>query len=74
MDIQAEKLDLIKWITQLNDLKVINEIKALRKEKAESIVLSSVHKAILDERIASHEANPESGSTWKEVRQRITSR
>jgi hypothetical protein len=35
MDIQAEKLDLIKWITQLNDLKVINEIKALRKENAD---------------------------------------
>jgi hypothetical protein len=35
MDIQTEKLDLITWLTQLNDESVIKEIKALRKEKQE---------------------------------------
>jgi hypothetical protein len=35
MDIQTEKLDLITWLTQLNDESVINEIKALRKERQE---------------------------------------
>ena len=35
MDIKAEKLDLIQWLTQLTDKKIINEIKALRKEKSD---------------------------------------
>jgi hypothetical protein len=33
MDIQAEKLDLIEWIAQINDASVIKEIKAIKKEK-----------------------------------------
>jgi len=33
MDIQAEKLDLIEWITQINDASIIKEIKALKKQK-----------------------------------------
>ena len=32
MDIQAEKLELIEWLTRLNDINIIKEIKALRKE------------------------------------------
>lgn len=35
MDIKAKKLDLIQWLTQLTDKKIINEIKALRKEKSD---------------------------------------
>lgn len=34
MDIQAEKLELITWLTQVNDAKVIREIKAIRKERS----------------------------------------
>jgi len=29
------------------------------------------HKAILNERLRDHEANPEQGSAWKEVKSRI---
>jgi putative addiction module component (TIGR02574 family) len=74
MDIRAEKLDLIQWMAQLSDETIVRKIKALRNETAQSTELSSAHKAFLDERIASHEANPESGSSWEEVKQRITSR
>jgi uncharacterized membrane protein YgcG len=35
MDIQAEKLDLITWLAQLNDTLVIEEIKMLKKEQQE---------------------------------------
>lgn len=35
--------------------------------------LSATHKKILDERIAGHEANPASGSSWSEVKTRIKS-
>ncbi len=33
MDIQAEKLHLIEWLAGLNDVKVIQEIKALKKRR-----------------------------------------
>ena len=33
--------------------------------------LSSAHKKILDERIATHQNNPTSGSSWEEVKSRI---
>lgn len=32
MDVQTEKIDLITWLTQINDVSVINEIKALKKK------------------------------------------
>jgi len=33
MDIQAEKLELIEWLSKLKDTSTIKEIKAIRKEK-----------------------------------------
>ena len=33
--------------------------------------LGTTHRKILDERIASHEANPSAGSSWKEAKARI---
>ncbi|MCL6259017.1 addiction module protein [Aquiflexum sp. TKW24L] len=33
--------------------------------------LSEAHIKILDERIASHKADPEAGSSWEEVKSRI---
>lgn len=41
--------------------------------KEDDYELSAAHKKILDERIAAHEANPSSGSSWKEVKTRIRS-
>ena len=35
--------------------------------------LSATHRKLLDERIAGHEANPASGSSWREVKTRIKS-
>jgi hypothetical protein len=74
MDLPAEKLDLIQWLTQLTDEKVIRQVKALRNKNSNAYKLSATHKSIIDERIANHEANSESGSTWEDARQRITSK
>lgn len=73
MDIQSEKLELINWLTSLNDQSIIAKIKALRSEKEETS-LSSEHKNILDQRLASHSEDPEKGSSWEEVKQRIGSK
>lgn len=73
MDLQAEKLDLIQWLAQLTDEKLIHKIKALRNEKANDFVLTDAHKKILDERLESHKLNPNQGSSWEDVKRRITS-
>ncbi len=72
MDLGAEKLDLIQWLAQLSDEKIIRKIQALRDEKASASPLSEAHKAILDERLAREEAEPDRGSSWEDVRRRIT--
>ncbi len=38
----------------------------------EDYQLSEAHKKVLDKRIAAHEANPSSGSSWEEVKTRIS--
>jgi len=73
MDLGAEKLNLIQWLAQLSDEKIISKIKAIRNEKANS-TLTSVHKNIIEERLISHEESPESGSSWQEAKQRIASK
>lgn len=35
MDIQAQKLELIEWLTQLTDERVLAKISALRREKTD---------------------------------------
>jgi hypothetical protein len=80
MDLQAEKLDLIQWLVQLSDENLIRKISALRNEKNSSVdqsknySINEAHQSILEERIKSHEYSPESGSDWKEVKKRITSK
>lgn len=39
--------------------------------KEDDYELTATDKKILDERIAAHEANPSSGSSWEEVKARI---
>lgn len=42
--------------------------------KEDDYQLSAAHQKILDERIAAHESNPTSGSSWEEVKSRIKGR
>jgi hypothetical protein len=35
MDIQAEKLNLIEWLAQLNNMAIVNEIKAIKDKETD---------------------------------------
>ncbi|MEP0712881.1 hypothetical protein [Algoriphagus sp.] len=50
MDIQAEKINLIHWLSKINDTKVINQLKAIQIENEESEVnpLSSNEKRAIE--------------------------
>lgn len=41
------------------------------KVKFDQSGLTKVHKKILDQRLAAQKVNPQAGSSWKEVKQRI---
>lgn len=50
MDIQEEKINLILWLSKINDTKVINQIKAIQIENEESDIyyLSSDEKRAIE--------------------------
>jgi putative addiction module component (TIGR02574 family) len=56
----AERLDLAMTVWE-----------SLDPGPSEGPPLQTWHKAILDQRIAEDDANPESGAPWPEVKQRI---
>ncbi|MBW8050989.1 MAG: hypothetical protein FVQ77_11760 [Cytophagales bacterium] len=54
------------------DERLVKMIYAMVREyNNEEFELSDEHKKILDERLASHKADPRSGSSWGEVKARI---
>jgi len=68
------KEKLHQYIDQGDD-RFINMVYAMAKAYiTEDIELSEEHKKILDERLSEHHADPNSGSSWKEVKARIEKR
>jgi hypothetical protein len=66
MDIQAEKLHLIEWLARLNDVKIIQEIKALEEETTKDLFKRYTDQDMIDRAKASLE-DIEAGSTTKLV-------
>jgi putative addiction module component (TIGR02574 family) len=64
MDIQSIKVDLIHWLTELQDRTILEKLQAFKHQQEE---LSESHKALLDERIASYEKSPDSVLDWDDV-------
>jgi len=54
MDYQADKISLIQWLASLNDLQVIEELKAMRSRTANT--LNPEEKAKIDQGLSSIEA------------------
>jgi len=65
MDIQSIKVDLIHWLTELQDRSVLEKLQAFKNQQETE--LSDAHKALLDERIASYENDPEQVLDWENV-------
>lgn len=65
MDIQAIKVDLIHWLTEVEDLTVLKKLQAFKRGQEGG--LSDAHKAPLDERMASYASDPENLLDWETV-------
>ena len=66
MDIQAIKIDLIHWLTGVDDLVLLQKLQAFKKLQESQ--LSEAHKKLMDERIASYKNNPSNVLEWEDVR------
>jgi len=69
MDIQAIKIDLIHWLTGVDDLGLLQKLQAFKKLQESQ--LSEAHKKLLDERMASYENNPSNVLEWENVREEL---
>ena len=72
MDIQTLKIDIIHWLTQLNDKNVLEEIHALKKE--EDIELSSDQKVELEKRLNKYVRGEMKFKSWEETRASVKKR
>lgn len=61
----------LKKLSNREKLLLINELWDSLSLQEDALPVPESHKKILDERLRDHEANPEQGSTWKEVKSRI---
>lgn len=67
-------IDTIPELRKLSNsekLLLINELWDFLSSQEDVLPVPESHKKILDERLRDHEANPEPGSTWEEVKSRI---
>lgn len=71
---QNIKEELYKIIAKVEDTRILEAVYTILErelEKETDLDLSEEHKRILDERIASHKANPTTGDDWETVKERI---
>lgn len=69
MDIQAIKIDLIHWLTELQDQKILEQLQIFKTQQEKG--LSDAHKALLNERLASYKNDPTNVLDWEEVMEEI---
>ena len=65
MDIQTLKIDIIHWLTQLNDKNILEKIHALKEE--EDTELSSDQQVELEKRLEKYERGEMKFKSWEET-------
>ncbi|MBI3220966.1 MAG: addiction module protein [Bacteroidetes bacterium] len=69
MSIHSTKIDIIQWLTQLNDKEILAKIQAIKQE--DDNLLSASQKAELNRRIAKYEKGEMKFKSWNEVKRNI---
>lgn len=75
VQLQKDKLELIEWITQLEDEGVILQLKQImHAEEVSGFTLTDQQKLMVEESAAKYDSGEERGYTWEEVKQNIAER
>ncbi len=71
MDVQSVKIDLIHWLTQLQDKSVLKQLQGLKEQQESSFELDAGHKKELDSRLEKYENGEMEFSPWDKVKDRV---
>ncbi|AFL82732.1 Putative addiction module component [Belliella baltica DSM 15883] len=71
MDIQSLKLDLINWLTNLQDKAILKQLQGLKEQDKNSILMSADQESELERRIQHYENGDSKFSSWEDVKQRV---
>ncbi|WP_339700138.1 addiction module protein [Algoriphagus aquimarinus] len=74
MDVQSVKIDLIHWLTELQDKSLLKQLQCLKEEQESSFELSEEQNKELDSRLEKYENGEMKFSQWDDVKERIRSR
>lgn len=73
MDIQTLKIDIIHWLTSMNDKDILEKIYALKDQQGE-VELSTAQTTELEKRLKKYENGEMKFQTWDETRASIKKR
>lgn len=71
MDVQSVKIDLIHWLTELEDKSVLEQIQGLREKHTSSLELNEEQGKELGNRLEKYENGEMKFSPWDTVKKRI---
>ena len=74
MDTQSIKIDLIHWLTELQDTSILKELQMLKERHKETYQLSADQEKELDIRLKKYETGEMKFSSWDTVKDRIRNR
>ncbi|GAA5031354.1 hypothetical protein GCM10011506_20970 [Marivirga lumbricoides] len=74
MDIQSVKIDLIHWLTELQDKSTLKKLQGLKEQQEITFELSAEQKKELDSRLEKYENGEMKFSSWETVKDRIRNR
>ena len=73
MDIQSVKIDLIHWLTELQDKAVLKKLQGLKEQQELALKLSEEQEEELEKRLKKYESGDMKFSSWDKVKNRIRS-
>jgi putative addiction module component (TIGR02574 family) len=74
MDVKSVKIDLIHWLTELQDKTVLKKIQGLKEQQESTFELSAEQKIDLDGRLEKYENGEMEFSPWDTVKNRVRNR
>jgi putative addiction module component (TIGR02574 family) len=73
MNVEAEKLELIEMLLNIDQEEILLKIKEILHQNSSDISLSEEQKQLLDKRLEKHHLNPKEGANWQDFRKEIKS-
>lgn len=74
MDVKSVKIDLIHWLTELQDKSVLKKLQGLKEQQESSFELSAEQQRELDGRLEKYKNGEMEFSPWDTVKDRVRNR